>query len=175
MTIDCGAFDGESRPRAGRRRRRGFRRDDGRRRRQRGRLRGLGVACFLETSRGAPGEWAAVRFEPDGGVALAIGTQSNGQGHETSFPQIAADRLGLPVERFRLVQADTRHVARGHGHGGARSLHMGGEALVRAIDAVLAKGRALAAQLLQCAEACARFHRWPLQRRPTMPRAAASA
>ena len=119
---------------------------------RRGKLRGMGVACFLETSRGAPGEWAAVRFEADGRVALAIGTQSNGQGHETSFPQIAVDRLGLPVEQFRLVQADTRHVARGNGHGGARSLHMGGEALVRAMDAVLAKGRSLAAQLLQCAE-----------------------
>jgi carbon-monoxide dehydrogenase large subunit len=112
-------------------------------------LRGLGIACFMETARGAPGEWAAVRFEADGRVALALGTQSNGQGHETSFPQIAADLLGLPVEVFRLVQADTRDVARGHGHGGARSLHMGGEAMVRAIDAVLAKARALAAQLLQ--------------------------
>jgi carbon-monoxide dehydrogenase large subunit len=118
----------------------------------RGMLRGLGVACFLETSRGQPGEWAAVRFGEDA-VALALGTQSNGQGHETSFPQIAADLLGLPVERFRLVQADTRSVARGHGHGGARSLHMGGEALVRAIDAVLAKARPVAAQLLQCREA----------------------
>jgi len=65
---------------------------------------------------------------------------------------IAADLLGLPVGGFRLVQADTRSVARGHGHGGARSLHMGGEALVRAIDAVLARARGLAAQLLQCAE-----------------------
>ena len=123
----------------------------------RGMLRGLGIACFLETSRGAPGEWAAVRFRSDGQIELALGTQSNGQGHETSFPQVAAELLGLPVEQFRLVQADTRHVARGHGHGGARSLHMGGEALVRAIDVVLAKGRALAAQLLQCPEAALEF------------------
>jgi carbon-monoxide dehydrogenase large subunit len=119
----------------------------------RGMLRGLGIACFLETARGQPGEWAAVRFDKDGRVALALGTQSNGQGHETSFPQIAADLLGLPVETFRLVQADTRAVTRGRGHGGARSLHMGGEALVRAIDAVLAKGSRLAAQLMQCTEA----------------------
>jgi carbon-monoxide dehydrogenase large subunit len=123
----------------------------------RGMLRGLGLACFMETSRGAPGEWAAVRFAADGTVALALGTQSNGQGHETSFPQIAADLLGLPVETFRLVQADTRDVARGHGHGGARSLHMGGEALVRAIDAVLAKARTLAAQMLQAPEAALSF------------------
>jgi carbon-monoxide dehydrogenase large subunit len=125
--------------------------------RARGMLRGLGVACFLETSRGAPGEWAAVRFAPDGTVALALGTQSNGQGHETSFPQVAADLLGLPIDVFRLVQADTRDVARGHGHGGARSLHMGGEALLRAIDAVLGKARALAAQMLQAPAASLRF------------------
>lgn len=125
--------------------------------RARGMLRGIGIACFLETSRGAPGEWAAIRFEADGRVALAVGTQSNGQGHETSFPQFAADMLGLPIEAFHLVQADTRHVARGHGHGGARSLHMGGEALVRAMDAALAKARTLAAQLLQCPEGALDF------------------
>lgn len=125
--------------------------------RARGMLRGLGVACFLETSRGAPGEWAAVRFEADGRVALAVGTQSNGQGHETSFPQFASDLLGLPIDVFHLVQADTRHVARGHGHGGARSLHMGGEALVRAMDAAVAKARTWAAQLLQCPEAALDF------------------
>jgi carbon-monoxide dehydrogenase large subunit len=117
----------------------------------RGRLRGLGIACFLETSRGAPHEWAAVRFAADGMVDLAIGTQSNGQGHETSFPQIAAAQLGLPRERFRLVQADTDAVAFGNGHGGARSLHVGGTALVMAMDAVLAKARLLAAHLLQAA------------------------
>ncbi|NDG50896.1 MAG: xanthine dehydrogenase family protein molybdopterin-binding subunit, partial [Rhodospirillales bacterium] len=74
----------------------------------RGMLRGLGVACFLETSRGQPGEWGAVRFEADGMVALATGTQSNGQGLATSFAQIAADLLGMPVEAFRFVQADTQ-------------------------------------------------------------------
>src|SRR5271166_1099584 len=54
----------------------------------RGRLRGLGVGCFLETARGAPNEAAEIRFDPDGGVSLILGTQSNGQGHETSYPQI---------------------------------------------------------------------------------------
>lgn len=115
-----------------------------------GRLRGLGFASFLETARGAPGETAGVRVHAGGTVDLLLGTQSNGQGHETSFPQIAADLLGLPVERFRYVQADTREVPRGKGHGGARSLHQGGTALVRAVEAVLARGRALAAQLFQC-------------------------
>ena len=117
----------------------------------RGKLRGLGLACFLETARGSPGEWAAVRFAEDGTVDLAIGTQSNGQGHETSFAQVAADRLGLAVEAFRLVQADTALVARGNGHGGARSLHMGGTALVLALDKALDRARRLAAHLLQAA------------------------
>lgn len=117
---------------------------------RRGRLRGLGFACYLETARGRPGECAGVRFERDGSVSLLVGTQSNGQGHETSFAQVAADLLGLPVERFRLVQADTRRVPRGKGHGGARSLHQGGGALVAAIAAVLDRARALAARLLQC-------------------------
>jgi carbon-monoxide dehydrogenase large subunit len=119
----------------------------------RGMLRGLGLACFIETARGAPGEWARVEFEPDGQVALIVGTQSNGQGHETSFPQIASDLLGLPVESFRYVQADTRRVRKGAGHGGARSLHQGGTAMVKAVEAMLAKARPIAAQLLQASPA----------------------
>ncbi len=107
----------------------------------RGRLRGLGIACFLETSRGTPGERAEIRFEPDGQVALVLGTQSNGQGHETSYAQIAADLLGLPIDAFRYVQADTREVKSGNGHGGARSMHMGGAALHQAAQMVIAKGR----------------------------------
>ncbi len=116
---------------------------------RRGVMRGLGFGCYLETARGRPDEFAGVRFETDGTVSLLVGTQSNGQGHETSFPQIAADLLGLPIERFRLVQADTRRVPSGKGHGGARSLHQGGAALVAAIDGVLAKARTIAGQLLQ--------------------------
>ncbi len=116
---------------------------------QQGKLRGLGIACFLETSRGAPHEGAEVRFAGDGKVELLLGTQSNGQGHETSFPQVAADLLGLPMEAFRYIQADTQSVRAGQGHGGARSLHMGGTAMVEAINGAIAKGRAVAARLLQ--------------------------
>jgi carbon-monoxide dehydrogenase large subunit len=116
---------------------------------QHGRLRGLGIACFLETSRGTPGERAEIRFEPDGRVALVLGTQSNGQGHETSFAQIAADLLGLPLATFRFVQADTRAVKSGNGHGGARSMHMGGGALYLAAQMVLSKARAIAAHFVQ--------------------------
>jgi aerobic carbon-monoxide dehydrogenase large subunit len=148
VTIDCGRFAANLDEMARRLPADGF---AARRRAaaERGRLRGRGIACFLETSRGAPGERAEIRFEPDGRVALVLGTQSNGQGHETSFPQIAADLLGLPIETFDFVQADTRAVKSGNGHGGARSMHMGGTALYLAAQMVLAKGRALAAHLLQ--------------------------
>jgi carbon-monoxide dehydrogenase large subunit len=118
----------------------------------RGKLRGLGVACFLETSRGAPNEGAEVRFEADGTVTVAVGTESNGQGHETAYAQIAADRLGVAMDKVRYVQADTRVVKSGAGHGGARSMHMGGAAVVKAIDVALAKARGLAARLLQASE-----------------------
>ena len=118
----------------------------------RGRLLGIGVACFLETSRGAPNEGAEVRFEADGKVMVAVGTESNGQGHETAFAQIAADRLGVSIEAVRYVQADTGQVKSGAGHGGARSMHMGGAAVVKALDATLAKARTLAAHLLQASE-----------------------
>ena len=148
ITIDCGRFTANLEDMAQRLLRDGFAA-----RRQvaaeHGRLRGLGIACFLETSRGTPGERAEIRFEPDGHINLVLGTQSNGQGHETSFPQIAANLLGLPIETFRFVQADTQTVKSGNGHGGGRSMHMGGTALYLAAQMVLTKARALAAHLLQ--------------------------
>jgi len=115
----------------------------------RGMRRGLGIGCFLETSRGQPTEDAALRLHPDGQVELLVGTQSNGQGLATGFAQVAAARLGLPVSAFHLVSADTERFHTGGGHGGARSLPMGGTALWLAIDAVLAKAQAQAARLLQ--------------------------
>ena len=148
VTIDCGRFAANLDEMAQRLLADGFaaRREASA---ERGRLRGRGIACFLETSRGTPGERAEIRFEPGGRVALVLGTQSNGQGHETSFPQIAADLLGLPLAAFRFVQADTRAVKSGNGHGGARSMHMGGSALYLAAQMVLSKARTIAAHLLQ--------------------------
>lgn len=114
-----------------------------------GKLRGFGIGCFLETSRGQPNEEAWLSVRPDGTIDMAVGTQSNGQGHETSFAQVAAKQLGLPVETFTLVQGDTERVPRGGGHGGARSLHLGGAALVMACDDLIARAKPVAAQLLQ--------------------------
>ena len=69
----------------------------------RGKLRGIGVGCFLETSRGAPNEGAEVRFGVDGKVTIAVGTESNGQGHETAWSQIVADRLGSLSEALQAI------------------------------------------------------------------------
>ncbi|HEV2098543.1 MAG TPA: xanthine dehydrogenase family protein molybdopterin-binding subunit [Stellaceae bacterium] len=157
ITIDCGRFTANLDDMAQRLLSDGFL---ARRRAaaEHGRLRGLGIACFLETSRGTPGERAEIRFELDGQVSLVLGTQSNGQGHETSFAQIAANLLGLTTAAFRFVQADTATVKSGHGHGGARSMHMGGTALYLAAQMVLTKARALAAHLLQADTSDVGFH-----------------
>jgi len=114
-----------------------------------GRLRGQGFACFLESARGAPEEGAELRFAADGMIEIRVGTESNGQGHETVFSRLVAERLGAPMAEVRYIQADTRETRMGHGHGGARSMHMGGRAIVGAIEAALEKGRTVAAGLLQ--------------------------
>jgi aerobic carbon-monoxide dehydrogenase large subunit len=117
--------------------------------RARGRLRGLGHACFLETARGQPNEVAEAGFGEDGLIDIKVGTHSNGQGHETTYAQIAADALGLPLERFRFRQGDTDDLDSGGGHGGARSMHQGGTALLMAAEGLIGNARRLAARLLQ--------------------------
>jgi carbon-monoxide dehydrogenase large subunit len=124
---------------------------------RRGTLLGRSIACFLETARGAPGEWASVAVDASGNATAAIGTQSNGQGHETSYAQIVADRLGLTPGEVRVVQADTNLLPNGNGHGGARSLHLGGGALALALDALVEKARVIAAHLLQADPAALSF------------------
>jgi aerobic carbon-monoxide dehydrogenase large subunit len=122
-----------------------------------GKLRGLGFACHIKGTGGSPHENAEVRFEPDGTVSLIMGTQTIGQGHETTMPQILAHRLGLPNARIRLVHGDTAAIAQGGGHGSSRSTYMGGTAIWRAADAVIEKGRRIAATALEAAEADIRF------------------
>ena len=117
--------------------------------RKHGKLRGLGYACFLETARGQPNEVAEAGFAEDGRIDLKVGTHSNGQGHETTYAQIAADLLGLPLERFRFRQGDTDDLDSGGGHGGARSMHQGGTALLLAAEGMIDNARRLAARLLQ--------------------------
>jgi carbon-monoxide dehydrogenase large subunit len=119
--------------------------------RKRGRLRGLGLACFLETARGQPNEVAELVVGADGRMVLAVGTHSNGQSHETTYAQIAADALGVPLERFVFRQGDTDALDSGGGHGGARSMHQGGTAVLMAAEGLIENARRLAARLLQTA------------------------
>ena len=83
-----------------------------------------------------------IRFETDGTVSLITGTQTIGQGHETTMPQILADRLGLPNALIRLRQGDTDLIPMGGGHGSSRATYMGGTAIWRASDIIIAKGKA---------------------------------
>ena len=122
-----------------------------------GLLRGLGFAYHIKGTGGSPHENVEVRFEPDGTVSLITGTQTIGQGHETTFPQILADRLGLPNERIRLVQGDTDLIPAGGGHGSSRATYMGGTAIWRAADEIITKGSRIAAEALEAAEADIHF------------------
>jgi carbon-monoxide dehydrogenase large subunit len=114
----------------------------------RGKRRGFGVAPYLECTGGAPKEEARVKFAADGTVSLAVGSHSTGMGHETSLTQILAGRLGLPVTSIRFQQADTALTVTGGGHGGSRGMEVGGNAVAKVADEVVAKARAIAAHLL---------------------------
>jgi len=122
-----------------------------------GRLRGLGFAYHIKGTGGPPDENVDIRFEADGTVSLITGTQHIGQGHETTFPQILSTRLGLPNHIIRLRQGDTDLIPAGGGHGSSRATYMGGTAMWRASDEIVAKGTALAADALEASAADIRF------------------
>ncbi|MBM3602115.1 MAG: xanthine dehydrogenase family protein molybdopterin-binding subunit [Alphaproteobacteria bacterium] len=122
-----------------------------------GNRRGLGIASYFEATLGPPLEQTAIRFEWDGTVTLVIGTQSNGQGHHTAFAQLVYELLGVPLDRLRFVQGDTDKVPIGGGHGGSRSIQLGGSALVRTAEKIIAKGKQAAAHFLETAAADIEF------------------
>ncbi|MBS0472088.1 MAG: xanthine dehydrogenase family protein molybdopterin-binding subunit [Proteobacteria bacterium] len=115
---------------------------------KRGKLRGFGFAYYVEITGAAGQEPAAIKFTDNGGIELWCGTQSNGQGHETSFAQLVAEKLGVPFESIQVKQGDTEWV-NGGGTGGSRSLNMSGGALMLSSDEVIRKGKAAAGQVLQ--------------------------
>src|SRR6516164_8632379 len=131
---------------------------------RRGRLRGIGMACYVESSGVAPSrfagalgarvgfyEAASIRVEPDGAVRAMLGTHNHGQGHATTLAQILSSRFGVPVEKIEVVEGDTDAVPQGTGTFGSRSIAVGGSALDRAADKVIAKGKLIAAHLLEAA------------------------
>jgi carbon-monoxide dehydrogenase large subunit len=128
----------------------------------RGKLRGLGIACYVESSGVAPSrlagmmgarvgfyESAQVRVAADGSVTLALGTHNHGQGHATTYAQIVAASFGVPIERIRVIEGDTAAVPVGTGTFGSRSIAVGGSALHKAAEKVLDKGKHIAAHLLE--------------------------
>lgn len=117
--------------------------------RSRGRLRGLGIGCYLEATAAATKEMGAVRFDEDGTVTFVTGTLDYGQGHTTTFAQILGSRLGIPFDRIRLLQGDSDELVFGGGTGGSRSVIASGTAAVRASEEVIEKGRALAGWALE--------------------------
>jgi aerobic carbon-monoxide dehydrogenase large subunit len=123
----------------------------------RGLLRGLGFAYHIKGTSGSPTENVDIRFEANGTMLLITGTQTIGQGHETTFPQILADRLGVANELIRLVQGDTDRIPLGGGHGSSRATYMGGTAIWRASEEIIEKGMRMAAEALEAAEADLRF------------------
>ncbi|PYN91537.1 MAG: carbon monoxide dehydrogenase [Candidatus Rokuibacteriota bacterium] len=120
---------------------------------KRGKLRGLGLGPYVEGTGGVPQEFAEVRVLPTGVIEVPMGSQSQGQGHETVFAQVVAERLGVPFETVSIVQGDTDRVARGVGTFASRSMVRGGSAAVEASDAVVATGKPMAAHLLEAATA----------------------
>lgn len=123
----------------------------------RGRLRGIGIAYYVECTLGAPSEDIDIAFRSDGRVCVAVGTQSNGQGHETAYAQVLGDRLGIDPHLIDVIQGDTAVKATGGGTGGSRSLQMIGNACVAGAEAVIARGRALIAHLRDVPESDVRF------------------
>ncbi len=121
--------------------------------RQRGRLRGLGVTNAIEKAAGPTLEYAEIRFDVSGHATLLMGTKNQGQGHETTFRQILNSRLGLDPAAVRYIDGDTERVAFGTGTMGSRSTVVGGTALWIAADKIIAKGKKIAARLLEAAEA----------------------
>jgi len=125
--------------------------------RARGRYRGLGHAVYIEQSGFPPDEFAELRFDPSGTLTILMGTQSSGQGHQTAYAQLAAERLGIAPDKVRVLQGDTAAISFGRGTGGSRSIPVGGAALAQAADKLIAKGRRIAAHQFEAAEADVEF------------------
>jgi carbon-monoxide dehydrogenase large subunit len=130
-----------------------------------GKKRGLGYSCYIEACGIAPSNIAGalgaraglfeageVRVHPTGTVTVFTGSHSHGQGHETTFAQLVAGRLGIPVDNVEIVHGDTGRIPFGMGTYGSRSLAVGGTAISKAVDKIIAKGKKIAAHLLEAAD-----------------------
>ncbi|MGB0163072.1 MAG: xanthine dehydrogenase family protein molybdopterin-binding subunit [Candidatus Puniceispirillaceae bacterium] len=137
---------------------------------KRGKYRGIGLSSYIEACGIAPSavvgalggrvglyESAVVRVDPTGTISVFTGTHSHGQGHATTFAQIVADKLGVPIESIDIVHGDTDRIPFGMGTYGSRSLAVGGTAISKAVDKVIEKGKIIAAHMMEAAEADLEF------------------
>ena len=120
--------------------------------RRRGKLRGIGIANYIEITSGVPRERAEITVRPAGRVELAIGALSSGQGHETSFAQCAVEVLGVPIDSVDVIEGDTDRVPIGGGSHSGRSMRMGCVIIDKASKDIVAKGNRVAAIMLEAAE-----------------------
>jgi carbon-monoxide dehydrogenase large subunit len=117
--------------------------------RKQNRIRGIGMACYIEACSGGSAENATVRLEGDGTVTVLIGTQSTGQGHLTAYAQLVSQHLDIPVEQIRVLQGDTDAIATGGGTGGSRSIPVGGASVAGASRILAENLKQLAADALE--------------------------
>ena len=122
-----------------------------------GRLRGIGIGCFLEVAGGILDENADLRFEEDGTITLRLGVQAMGQSHLTTFTRLVAAKLGVPASAIRLIEGDSDEAPKGWPSVASRSIMMAGSAAVVACDEAIAKGKALAGLVLEAAAADIEF------------------
>ena len=132
---------------------------------KRGKYRGIGLSSYIEACGIAPSavvgalggrvglyESAVVRVDPTGTISVFTGTHSHGQGHATTFAQIVADKLGVPIDSIDIVHGDTDRIPFGMGTYGSRSLAVGGTAISKAVDKVIEKGKIIAAHMMEASE-----------------------
>ncbi|MEM7176183.1 MAG: xanthine dehydrogenase family protein molybdopterin-binding subunit [Pseudomonadota bacterium] len=124
-----------------------------------GKLRGIGLAYYMERTGGQPFERAKVRVTPEGGAEINIGTQTTGQGHETAWAQVLHSQLGLPYEQIRVLAGDTDALPRGGGTGGSRSAKMASQVIILAADDIIGQWRKIASDALEAAEEDIEFDR----------------
>jgi aerobic carbon-monoxide dehydrogenase large subunit len=117
--------------------------------RKNGKLRGIGLGCYLEVTAPPNKEMGGVRFEPNGDVTIVTGTLDYGQGHASPFAQVLSERLGVPFERIRLLQGDSDQLLAGGGTGGSRSMVNSGGAIVEAAAKVIEQGKQIASHVLE--------------------------
>ena len=117
--------------------------------RKAGKVRGLGIGCYLEVTAPANKEMGGIRFEADGTVTIITGTLDYGQGHAAPFAQVLSTRLGVPFDKIRLLQGDSDEMLAGGGTGGSRSMSSSGMAIVEASAKVVDNGKQIAAHVLE--------------------------